>query len=128
MTSLSLTWTKKGAVSPEMPRATQIESDDLVAIKTVLSSALRKRVRQPGGSISRLARELGTSRTVVQRTLDPKNGSITLRTMVKTANRIGYNVKLVMEPRIDLVEKVEPPPEVQPLMEALGNALDRMIP
>jgi hypothetical protein len=76
--------------------------------------------------VASLARELGTSRSVVQRVLDPQNTSITLQTMVKAAASLGYRLELKLEPRIDAVEEIEIPVSSRKLMIELGLTLDRM--
>ena len=101
-------------------------NSEVVAIKRALSKGLQDRLRQRGGTVSSLARELGTSRTAVQRALDPKNTSITLRTMVRAANSLGYRLLLKMEPQVSRIERIDAPGEMLPLMEELGEAVDRL--
>jgi transcriptional regulator with XRE-family HTH domain len=110
-----------------VPSTSTLESKrDVSAIKRVLSRKLHARLKQRGESVASLARELGTSRTAVQRVLDPKNTSITLHTMVRAANSLGYKVSLTMEPRIDRIEKIDAPAALQPALNQLGDALDRL--
>ena len=45
-------------------------------------------------SVSRLAKELDTSRTAVSRILDPENTSITLNTIEKVAKYLGKRIIL----------------------------------
>ena len=97
-------------------------------IKRVLAGRLNAQIRGQKTSKAALARELGTSRTAVDRVLDPKNTSITLRTLVKTASRLGYEINLTLEPRINRIERVTPPPTIEPLMQQLGSALDQLPP
>ena len=103
-----------------------MDHNEVVAIKRTLSEGLRKRLRQRNRTVASLARELGTSRTAIQRVLDPQNASITLHTMVKAANCLGYRLELKLEPRIDRIERVATPSGVEPLMEKLGHVLDRL--
>ena len=93
-------------------------------IKRVLSAKLNAQIRRRKTSKAALARELGTSRTAVDRVLDPKNTSITLRTLVKTASRLGYEINLTLEPRIDKIEHIATSPAIESLMQQPGNALD----
>ena len=44
-----------------------------------------------------LAEEMGTSRMAVQRLLDPKNNSITLKTMVKAASAVKKQLRIWIE-------------------------------
>lgn len=104
-------------------KSSQVEA---LFLKRQLSKGLRLRLKQQGVTVASLARETGTSRTAIRRVLDGKNTSITLNTIVRTAKGLGYKVALVMEPTIDLVERVEAPKEAEPLMDALGEALDRL--
>jgi len=110
-----------------MPTATaQKALKDVRAIKRRLAAQLSTRLKQRGGNVSSLARELGTSRTAVQRVLDPKNTSITLHTMVNAASSLGYKLSLTMEPRIKSIERVEAPASSITLMAELGDAVDRL--
>ena len=99
---------------------------EAITIKRVLSKGLKTRLKATKGSVASLSRELGTSRSVVQRVLDPKNTSITLKTMVKAASSLGYRLELKLEPRIDAVEEIETPASSGKLMAELGATLDRM--
>ena len=99
---------------------------EVSAIKRMLSVKLQTRLKQRRGTVASLARELGTSRTAVQRVLNPKNTSITLQTMVRAANVLGYKVSFTMEPRIEKVERVEAPVKVESLLAKLGEAVDRL--
>lgn len=95
-------------------------------IKRALSRGLKSRLQAQGGSVASLARELGTSRTAIQRVLDPANTSITLHTMVKAAHTLGYAVRLELEPRIGKIAPAKAPEKLHPLLERLGAAVDRL--
>ncbi len=99
---------------------------EATTIKRTLSRGFKSRLKAQGGSVASLARELGTSRTAIQRVLDPANTSITLHTMVKAAHSLGYTVRLELEPRIHKVESVEAPKKLQPLLDQLDAAVDRL--
>lgn len=109
-----------------MPTLEQSSTREIVAIKKQISSSLKARLRQRGVTVASLARDTGTSRTAIRRVLDGKNTSITLYTVVRTAQSLGYRVRLVMEPVIEKIERIETPKEVEPTMRALGRALDRL--
>ena len=96
------------------------------SIKRTLSRGFKSRLKAQGGSVASLARELGTSRTAIQRVLDPDNTSITLHTMVRAAHSLGYKVRLELEPRIHEIERVQTPKKLQPLIDQLGVAVDRL--
>lgn len=99
---------------------------EVSAIKRMLSAKLQTRLKQQRGTVASLARELGTSRTAVQRVLNPKNTSITLQTIVRAASSLGYKVSFTMEPRIEKVERVDAPADIKALMAKLGEAVDRL--
>lgn len=96
------------------------------ALKQVLSSGLRTQLVRRGTSLAALARELGTSRSAVDRVLDKDNTSITLHTLVRAASTLGYRLELKLQTRIDQVEEVQAHARLKPLMKKLGEALDRM--
>jgi transcriptional regulator with XRE-family HTH domain len=99
---------------------------EITALKRQISRSLRSRLKQRGVTVASLARDTGTSRTAIRRVLDDKNISITLYTIVRTAQSLGYRLRLTMEPVIVKVERVETPKEVAPLMREMGRALDRL--
>lgn len=71
-----------------------LQEAETVAIKRVIAYALEQKMAQENISISRLAIELGTSRTAINRILDPENTSITLNTIGKIAKYLGKNIVL----------------------------------
>lgn len=99
---------------------------EVTRIKRQISRTLRSRLKAKGTTVASLARDTGTSRTAIRRVLDDENTSITLHTLVRTAQSLGYTLRLTMEPTIEKVEPVEPPREVESLMRDLGDALDRL--
>jgi transcriptional regulator with XRE-family HTH domain len=106
-----------------LERHTRLEAS---ALKQTLSRGLNIQLKRRGTSRAALARELGTSRSAVERVLDKNNTSITLHTLVRAANVLGYRLELRMEPRIDKIEEVKAPVRLKPLMKKLGEALDRL--
>jgi predicted XRE-type DNA-binding protein len=64
------------------------------AIKEVIAWQLGEAMRQRGLSKSGLARLMHTSRTQVDRVLDPENGNVTLETLQKAAAVVGRRVEL----------------------------------
>ena len=101
---------------------------EVATIKRQLARTLNARLKDRGVSIASLARDTGTSRTAIRRVLDAHNTSITLNTVVRTAQSLGYRLRLTLEPAIDKVERVETPAAVEPLMTDLGRVLDRLPP
>ena len=58
--------------------------------------------------------------------MDAGNKALTLQSLVRTANALGYRVRFSLEPSIDLVAPAEAPAGTQDLMEKLGAALDQL--
>lgn len=67
------------------------------AAKEVFAWELAQRMRQDKLSKAGLARAMGTSRTQVDRILDPANMGVTLDTMAKAARVLGKRVRIVIE-------------------------------
>lgn len=123
--SVRLTWTIFGPWSG-MRTTVDTADKEVAAIKRVIARSLRSRLKEKGATVASLARDTGTSRTAIRRVLDQKNTSITLSTIVRTANSLGYRLRLSMEPVIEKVERVHTPKKVAPLMDELGQALDEL--
>jgi DNA-binding Xre family transcriptional regulator len=68
------------------------------AIKAVLAWQLARAMKARKISKSAMAKRLDTSRSQLDRLLDPKNDNVTLRTLSKAARAIGKRL------RIDLVD------------------------
>ncbi len=71
-----------------------LQESEAIAIKRVIAYALEQKMTQEKMSVSRLAKELDTSRTAISRILDPKNTSITLNTIEKVAKYLGKRIIL----------------------------------
>jgi DNA-binding Xre family transcriptional regulator len=65
------------------------------AIKRVLAYQIHEEMKQRNLSKTVLARKMGTSRSAVDRLLDPENASVTLQTLERAASAL--NKKLVIE-------------------------------
>lgn len=76
----------------------QLDEVTAVAVKRVIAWRLGQAMKEAGVTKSALARRMHTSRTVVDRVLDPCDSSLTLETMTRAANAVGRRIK------IDLVE------------------------
>jgi len=107
------------------PLARQTERDALT-IKRVISDKLNRQIRRRVIGKAALAEKLGTSRSAVDRLLDPKNVSITLQTLVKAANNLGYKINLTLEPKINKIKRVPTPRAHDSLVQQLGSALDKL--
>ena len=64
------------------------------AIKRVLARQLEAAMKQRNLTKTEVARRMNTSRAVVNRLLDPDNGSLTLTTLQKAAAVVGRQVRL----------------------------------
>lgn len=64
------------------------------AIKEVIAWQLGEAMRERGLSKSGLARLMHTSRTQVDRVLDPENGNVTIETLQRAAAVVGRRVEL----------------------------------
>jgi hypothetical protein len=66
------------------------------AIKFKLSRELEKAMNDQKITKSEIARRLKTSRTGVERLLDPTNTSITLNTMARVASLLGKRIEFAL--------------------------------
>ena len=72
----------------------QYEDCQTDAIKKVLSYKLSEAMKQKNISKAALASTMGTSRSQLDRLLDPENESVTLHTMKKAAEAVGLKLAL----------------------------------
>ena len=110
-------------MSATLERQSQKEA---FAIKRLVSGHLKAQLIRRDTSRASLARELATSRSAVDRVLDPQNTSITLRTLIRAATKLGYKVQLTLQPRIDKIEAIPSPEKIKNQILKLGAALDRL--
>jgi len=66
------------------------------AIKFKIARELEKIMSERNISKAEIARQLNTSRTGVDRLLDPENTSITLNTMAKVAHLLGKRIEFAL--------------------------------
>jgi predicted XRE-type DNA-binding protein len=66
------------------------------AIKFKLARELKKAMNEQNISKAEIAKRLKTSRTGVDRLLDPENTSITLNTMAKVASLLGKRIEFAL--------------------------------
>ena len=78
-----------------------LESSQTYAIKRVLSWQLLHYMKEQNLTKAALAARMNTSRSALDRLLDPENESVTLNTLQKAASAIGAHLemKLVFEGR-----------------------------
>ncbi len=65
-----------------------------VATKRILATQLSEELERQHKSLSQLAREMHTSRAAVNRLLDAKNYSVSLKTLSRLAAVLGKRLKL----------------------------------
>ncbi len=66
------------------------------AIKFVITRELEQTMNAQNISKSEMARRLHTSRTGVERLLDPENTSVTLHTLAKVATVLGKRIEFAL--------------------------------
>ena len=64
------------------------------AIKEVIAEQLAAEMKSKGISKTQMAEMMHTSRTQIDRLLDPKNNSATLETLMRAAKMVGRNLRL----------------------------------
>ncbi len=67
---------------------------DTAALKAVLAWQVERGMGEKKMSKSQMARAMRTSRAALDRLLDPKNESVTLRTMARAARVLGKRLRL----------------------------------
>lgn len=70
-----------------------LEECRAAAIKFKIAHELEKAMEQRNMSKAEMAKRLKTSRTAIDRLLDPENTSITLNTMAKVAHLLGKRME-----------------------------------
>ena len=77
-----------------------LEEEDLlaeteaVAIKRVIAWQIERLMKEEGLTKSEMARRMGTSRSALERLLDPTNPSVTLLTIERAAKALGKKVRV----------------------------------
>ncbi len=65
-----------------------------MAVKRELATEIERRMKSEGLSKPRMAQRMGTSRSQLDRVLDPKCTGIQLDTLVKAALAVGRNLEI----------------------------------
>lgn len=73
------------------------EECEATAIKRVIAWQLQNYMKESHATKTEIARQLGTSRSLVDKILDATNPSITLATILKIAKVVGKNVRVEFE-------------------------------
>jgi antitoxin HicB len=71
-----------------------LDDVDAIAIKRVIAYELKKTMKKENISKTKLAADLHTSRSALDRLLDPNNTSITLNSLVKAAHLLGKKLQI----------------------------------
>jgi antitoxin HicB len=71
-----------------------LEEFQAVAVKEVLAWQIQKAMKEAGLSRHKVAAQLHTSRSQLNRVLDPKDGNITLETLIRVARVLGRELRL----------------------------------
>jgi antitoxin HicB len=71
-----------------------LNNTEAVALKRVIAFQLEQEMTRFGLSKTELAHRMHTSRSAVDRLLDPENHSVTLRTLERAAGVLGKRLKL----------------------------------
>jgi len=74
------------------------EETELLALKKTLTLQLRQAMKRASVSQSRLAKEMRTSRTVINRMLDPSDTGVTLATLSRASQVLGLRVDIRLSP------------------------------
>ncbi len=75
------------------------EEVEAVAIKRVLAWQLQQEMQQQNKTKQAMARELHTSRSQLDRLLDPRNLSVSLETMARAAKVLGKSLVISIRDR-----------------------------
>ena len=67
---------------------------DSVAIKRVVAHQIARMIEQQNISKSEMARRMNTSRSSLDRLLDPDNDSVTLQTLERAAQALGKRLRV----------------------------------
>ncbi len=70
-----------------------------MAVKRELATQIERCMRSEGLSKPRMARRMGTSRSQLERVLDPKCDGNQLDTLVKAAMAVGRNLEIQFQAR-----------------------------
>jgi len=75
------------------------EEVEALAVKRLIAYELDLLMQKNGLSKAALARRMGTSRSQIDRLLNPENHSVTLGTLAKAAAAVGQQLRVSLRPR-----------------------------
>lgn len=67
---------------------------EAIAVKRILAFRLQALMKKQNISKAQLAKRMGTSRSALDRLLDPENASVTLLTLERAAQALGKSIKI----------------------------------
>lgn len=73
-----------------------LDASDAVAIKRVIALELKKNMKKYHCSKIEMANKMQTSRSALDRLLDPSNTSVTLNTLLKAAHFLGRRLCITL--------------------------------
>lgn len=71
-----------------------LAESESIAVKRVIAFQLKQLMKEKKFTKIQLAKQMNTSRSSLDRLLDPKNTSITLLTMERAAKAMGMRIKI----------------------------------
>lgn len=71
-----------------------LEEASAVALKRVLAWEVAEQMKRQNLSKTEMARRMDTSRSALDRLLDPENASVTLQTLHRAATAVGRRLRL----------------------------------
>ncbi|MDT8376895.1 MAG: helix-turn-helix transcriptional regulator [Mariprofundaceae bacterium] len=71
-----------------------LAESEAIAIKRVIAFQLREKMSERHLSKSAMAHEMNTSRSSLNRLLDPENASVTLHTLESAAQALGHRLRI----------------------------------
>ena len=74
-----------------------LEEVSAVAVKRVIAFQLAEKMSEKNLTKTELARRMDTSRSALDRLLDPENSSVTLQTLQSAANALGGRLNVELE-------------------------------
>lgn len=69
---------------------------ELMAIKRLLAVQVEKAMHDKEMSKTKMAKKMGTSRTALERLLEPTNTSVTLHTLERAAHAVGKKLHIAI--------------------------------
>lgn len=75
----------------------RFEATQAVAIKRVLAWQIEQEMKSQAITKKGMAERMHTSRSQLERLLDPENDAVSLETLARAAHAVGRNLKIVLQ-------------------------------